>query len=68
MFQVGDIIAMSWPAIGLTEKDSWSYGVVSSIDADNEGLTIGWFHDKVDYWYRMGYALKHFKRIENGKG
>ena len=66
MFQVGDMVGMAWPAIGLTEQDSWSYGVVTSVLSD--GIHVLWFHRDVDTWYRLSYALKHFKRVEdNGK-
>jgi cell wall assembly regulator SMI1 len=70
MFQVGDIVAMSWPAWYPHEEESWSYGVVTSIapeDTGGDGIHVLWFHREVDTWYRIGYALKHFKKVDNGK-
>lgn len=71
MFQVGDMVAMAWPAsrplIGL-EQYSWSYGVVTRIESST--INVLWFHNDVDVIYRTSYALTHFlKRTENnGKG
>lgn len=66
MFQVGDIVSMEWPAVFEHEKDQLSYGMVTSILSD--GIHVLWFHRDVDTWYRLSYALKHFKKVENGKG
>ena len=67
MFQVGDMVAMAWPAIGLTEQDSWSYGVVTRVESST--INVLWFHKDIDVIYGTRYALKHFKKVEeNGKG
>ena len=68
MFQVGDLIAMSWPAIGLTEKDSWSYGVVTRVESST--INVLWFHKDIDVVYRTSYAIMHFsnRTRNNDKG
>jgi hypothetical protein len=57
---------MKWPTIGLAEEDSWSYGFVTEIESD--AIRIQWFHRELDHIYKLSYAIKYFKRVENGKG
>ena len=68
MFQVGDLVAMEWPTIGLEAPESWSYGVVTRVESST--INVLWFHKDIDVVYRTSYAITHFlKRTEdNGKG
>lgn len=67
MYQVGDMVAMEWPTIGLEAPESWSYGVVTRVESST--INVLWFHKDIDVVYRTSYAIMHFKRVENnGKG